>query len=107
MPSKINFIRKYFSVIKCLNILPVLNLLHRNLTMKSGKLSELCERNTHTMQFLTVMAQLKKTNLDVANKDKNENLGDTTDQEEEDMDLMDTSAMEGLKSVWTDEEEED
>lgn len=39
-----------------------LNLLHRNLALKSGKLVELCERNTHTMEFLILMAKLKKDN---------------------------------------------
>ena len=73
--------------------MPVLNLLHRNLTSKTKNLGELCERNSYTMQFLVTMSKLKRAAL----KD-----GIDSDSEDE---LMDTNGIQELQSKWTDDED--
>ena len=42
--------------------MPVLNLLQKNLTIKSKSLSEICEKNRYTLQFLLSMAELRRKN---------------------------------------------
>ena len=42
--------------------MPVLNLLQKNLTTKSKSLSEICEKNRYTLQFLLSMAELRRKN---------------------------------------------
>ena len=43
-------------------VMPVLNLLQKNLTIKSKSLSEICEKNRYTLQFLLSMAELRRKN---------------------------------------------
>ena len=42
--------------------MPVLNLLQKNLIIKSKSLSEICEKNRYTLQFLLSMAELRRKN---------------------------------------------
>ena len=42
--------------------MPVLNLLQKNLTIKSKSLAEICEKNRYTLQFLLSMAELRRKN---------------------------------------------
>ena len=42
------------------DIMPVLNLLQKNLLQKSKGLAEICENNKYSIQFLLKMAELKR-----------------------------------------------
>jgi periodic tryptophan protein 2 len=84
--------------------MPVLNLLHRNLTSKTKNLGELCERNSYTMQFLLTMSKLKKAAVkdkDLENGEESKN-GIHSDSDNE---LMDTNGTHELQSKWSDDED--
>jgi periodic tryptophan protein 2 len=86
--------------------MPVLNLLHRNLTSKTKNLGELCERNSYTMQFLLTMSKLKKAavkekDLEIGEESKNGIHSDSDDE------LMDTNGTHELQSKWSDDEDSD
>jgi periodic tryptophan protein 2 len=84
--------------------MPVLNLLHRNLTSKTKNLGELCERNSYTMQFLLTMSKLKKAAVkdkDLENGEESKN-GIHSDSDDE---LMDTNGTHELQSKWSDDED--
>ncbi len=81
--------------------MPVLNLLHRNLTTKTKNLGELCERNLYTMQFIMTMAELKK----ISSKNDDKVLEEVENDSDSEEDLMDTSNVEGLQSKWSDSED--
>jgi periodic tryptophan protein 2 len=86
--------------------MPVLNLLHRNLTSKTKNLGELCERNSYTMQFLLTMSKLKKAAVkdkDLENGEESKN-GIHSDSDDE---LMDTNGTHELQSKWSDDEDSD
>merc|ERR1712039_876859 len=44
-------------------LMPVLNLLHKNLLEKSQEMTGIVERNLHTMKFLLAMAGIKRASL--------------------------------------------
>ncbi len=84
-------------------LMPVLNLLHRNLLRKARDVSTLCERNSHTMRFLLTMSRLRKAKL------KSGEEGDDTDGEEvegasenDDDDLNSDPEGDELESNWVD-----
>ena len=82
--------------------MPVLNLLHRNLTTKTKNLGDLCERNLYTMQFIMTMSELKK----ISSKNDEKVLEEVENDSDSDEDLlMDTSNVEGLQSKWSDSED--
>ena len=60
--------------------MPVLNLLQKNLTIKSKSLSEICEKNRYTLQFLLSMAELRRKNasneIDAVNQSDSESEND-------------------------------
>ena len=84
--------------------MPVLNLLHRNLTSKTKNLGELCERNSYTMQFLVTMSKLKRAALKDVEKESGEEIENGIDSDSED-ELMDTNGIQELQSKWTDNED--
>ena len=43
--------------------MPVLNLLQKNLLQKSKGLTEICENNKYTIQFILKMAELRRAKL--------------------------------------------
>lgn len=47
-------------------LMPVLNLLHKNLLGKSQEMSGIVERNLHTMKFLLAMAGIKRASIAAA-----------------------------------------
>jgi hypothetical protein len=57
--------------------MPVLNLLQKNLLVKSKGLNEICEKNRYTLQFLLTMAELKR-----ANKLKEDQVINSSDSED-------------------------
>ena len=83
--------------------MPILNLLHRNITTKTKNLGELCERNLYTMEFLITMAELKKLNVKNQNGDEKES-GIESDSDQDEV-LMDTDNVQGLQSKWSDDSE--
>ena len=89
---------------KSTEYMPVLNLLQRNLTLKTKNLAELCEQNLYTMQFLSTMAKLKNLSPDNdtdANADQN-----GVDSSDDEMMMMDVG-MNELQSKWSDKDDSD
>jgi hypothetical protein len=87
---------------KSVEHMPILNLLHRNITTKSKNLGDLCERNLYTMEFLVTMAELKKLNVKNEKGEEKES-GIESDSDQDDEVLMDTDNVQGLESKWSDE----
>ena len=82
--------------------MPVLNLLQKNLLVKSRGLNEICEKNRYTLQFLLTMSELKRGNAlkedQVINSSNSEDSSDNdSSQNIEDMEL---------ESKWDNESEE-
>ena len=88
---------------KSVEHMPILNLLHRNITTKTKNLGELCERNLYTMEFLITMAELKKLNVKNQNGDEKES-GIESDSDQDEV-LMDTDNVQGLQCKWSDDSE--
>ncbi len=85
---------------KSKDLLPVLNHLQKSLTVKSHDLSDLCERNVQTVDFLisvSKMRQQKEVSKDITVE--NENESEASEEEDEEPEIMD----EGLTSKWSDE----
>ena len=79
--------------------MPVLNLLQKNLLVKSKGLNEICEKNRHTLQFLLTMAELKRANTVKECQD----LSDSEDSSDND-DSQNIEDME-LESKWDNDSE--
>ena len=90
------------------DLLPVLNQLQKGLTGKVSDLSELCDRNEQTVNFLLTMAKLKKSKKDlVANEDldQDEILEESDDEPVEDMEFETVQGELGsLQAKWSDDE---
>ena len=83
--------------------LPLLNQLQKGLSTKSSDLSEVCDRNAQTVDFLIKLASVKKEKK-IAEKE----VADSSDDEsEEDMDFdnSQTEGMAELQSKWSDDDE--
>lgn len=87
-------------------MMPVLNLLLKNLTRKSEDLGQVCDHNKYTIKYLLALSEARK-------KEKDENAGDSDSDMEEDgqdamMDCDDEvgSDMEELAAKWTDDEDD-
>ena len=63
--------------------MPVLNLLQKNLTIKSKSLAEICEKNRYTLQFLLSMAELRRKNA--SNEIEAVNQSDSESENDENM----------------------
>ena len=80
--------------------MPVLNLLQKNLLMKSKGVTEICEKNRYTLQFLLTMADLRR---EKAKKElQNKNLSDS--ECESDDDIPGYAEEMELESKWEDSE---
>ena len=82
--------------------MPVLNLLQKNLLVKSKGLNEISEKNRYTLQFLLTMAELRRGNAmkedQVINSCDSEDSSDNDNSQNiEDMELV---------SKWDNENEE-
>ena len=90
------------------DLLPILNQLHKSLTTKSQELSEVCDRNVQSIDFLLRMATVKKE-LKNAKKVEEEIQSDVSDDDEETKDEIMYSENDSmmLQSKWSDSEEED
>ena len=90
------------------DLLPVLNQLQKGLTGKVSDLSELCDRNEQTVNFLLTMAKLKKSKKDlVANEDldQDEILEESDEEPVEDMEFETVQGELGsLQAKWSDDE---
>ena len=82
--------------------MPVLNLLQKNLLVKSKGLNEICEKNRYTLQFLLTMAELKRENA--MKEDQVINSCDSEDSSDND-NSQNIEDME-LESKWDNENEE-
>ena len=81
--------------------MPVLNLLQKNLLLKSKGLTEICDKNSYTLQFLLTMAELKRNNSAKEVKDMHSSdsePGSDNDHSEDDEDME-------LESKWDDNTE--
>ena len=82
-------------------LMPVLNLLHKNLLGKSQEMTGIVERNLHTMKFLLAMAGIKRASIAAAAKEQDEEAMDGVDDDvggEEDDE--DSDANIAMQSNW-------
>ena len=82
-------------------LMPVLNLLHKNLLAKSQEMTGIVERNLHTMKFLLAMAGIKRASV-AAQQDQEEDEvmdGGCEDEQDED-DEYDSDANVAMQSNW-------
>ena len=88
-------------------LLPVLNQMQKALNQKVTDLSEICDRNKLTMDFLFTMASMKKSRAVIkssvvdAMEEEDEDDDDATGLDHEDLPVN----MHGLQSKWSDDEE--
>ena len=75
--------------------MPVLNLLQKNLLQKSKGLTEICESNKYTIQFILKMADLKR---DKSSKQSIENSSES-EAESETSDIVENME---LEAKWDD-----
>lgn len=90
---------------KSRDLLPILNQLQKALTNKSSDLTDLCERNVQTLDFLITMCNVRKNKkATILTETIDEN--DTSDDEEivEGMDFEIVQTNE-LQSKWSDDDE--
>lgn len=81
--------------------MPVLNLLQKNLLGKSRGLTDICEKNKYSLQFLLTMAELRR-----ANAQKETQLQDLSDSEKEsDDEILENTEDMQLESKWSDDSE--
>jgi periodic tryptophan protein 2 len=82
------------------DLMPVLNLLHKNLLVKSTDMTRICEQNLHTMKFLLTMSELKKAAA-IAKEEEGEDdiSGDDDDKEDESEEGEDSDEME-MEQNW-------
>merc|ERR1712062_172100 len=78
------------------DIMPVLNLLQKNLLQKSKGLTEICENNKYTIQFLLRMAELKRA------KSLNDRSIDSSSDSEEESDMPEQVENMELEEKWDD-----
>lgn len=76
--------------------MPVLNLLQKNLLQKSKGLTEICENNKYTIQFLLRMAELKRA------KSLNDRSIDSSSDSEEESDVSEQVENMELEEKWDD-----
>ena len=82
------------------DVMPVLNLLQKNLMIKSKGLTDVCEKNRHTLQFLLTLAELRKERAS-----KEAQLTELSDGEESSEDVPENIEDMQLESKWTDDSE--
>ena len=82
------------------DVMPVLNLLQKNLMIKSKGLTGVCEKNRHTLQFLLTLAELRKERAS-----KEAQLTELSDGEESSDDVPENIEDMQLESKWTDDSE--
>ena len=83
-------------------LMPVLNLLHKNLLGKSQEMTGIVERNLHTMKFLLAMAGIKRASI--AKQEQEDQAMDGVDDVEEEEDEAgedeDSDANIAMQSNW-------
>ena len=82
-------------------LMPVLNLLHKNLLAKSQEMTGIVERNLHTMKFLLAMAGIKRASV-AAQQDQEEDevMGDGGEDEQDEDEEYDSDANVAMQSNW-------
>ncbi len=77
-------------------LMPALNLLHKNLLIKTKDVTAMCDRNVHTIQFLLTMAQMKRAAI----RDLKTNEEDSDEEEEDNEDSDHLMADDDFPSNW-------
>lgn len=90
------------------DLLPILNQMQKALSTKVKDLSEVCDRNEQTVNFLLTMANVRKDRK--AKIDKNEAMDDDdVEQSDEEVEEMDQETLEnelgGLQAKWSDDDD--
>ena len=83
-------------------LMPVLNLLHKNLLGKSQEMSGIVERNLHTMKFLLAMAGVKRASIAAAQERGDQAMDGVDDAGREDDEAAedDSDADIAMQSNW-------
>ena len=83
-------------------LMPVLNLLHKNLLGKSQEMSGIVERNLHTMKFLLAMAGIKRASIAAAQERGDQAMDGVDDAGREDDEAAedDSDADIAMQSNW-------
>ena len=79
----------------------VLNLLQKNLLSKTKGLTDICEKNKYTLQFLLTMAELRRAKT--KNETRFKDLGDHDEGSDNEIDENNEDMQ--LQSKWSDESE--
>ena len=79
--------------------MPVLNLLQKNLTIKSKSLSEICEKNRYTLQFLLSMAELRRKNA----SNEIEAVNQSDSESENDVNISENNENMQFESNWNED----
>ena len=81
------------------DLMPVLNLLHKNLLAKSQEMTGIVEQNLHTMKFLLAMAGVKRASV-AAQQDQEDEVMDDSGEGEQDEEEYDSDANVAMESNW-------
>ena len=83
-------------------LMPVLNLLHKNLLGKSQEMTGIVERNLHTMKFLIAMAGIKRASIAAKREqdDEMEGVDDVKDGEDDGEEDDDSDTNIAMQSNW-------
>ena len=84
------------------DLMPVLNLLHKNLLGKSQEMTGIVERNLHTMKFLIAMAGIKRASIAAKQEqdDEMESVDDVKDEGEDREEDDDSDTNIAMQSNW-------
>ena len=81
-------------------LMPVLNLLHKNLLGKSQEMTGIVERNLHTMKFLLAMAGIKRASIAAAQEQDEEAMDGVDDDDVGGEEDDDSDANIAMQSNW-------
>lgn len=87
------------------DLLPILNQVQKALTNKTSDLSEVCERNLNSVDFLLTIAEARKAKK-VGQQSTIDDVGDSSSNDDDPVEDMDYDiAPNGLQSKWSDDDE--